>query len=85
MTRPAEIHAVPEADDPILVELVEELTDQLQAGVPVDLSAVVRYHPEHAAELRRLLPALRALAGADRSTDFSSPRAMASRIWPPSC
>jgi serine/threonine protein kinase/tetratricopeptide (TPR) repeat protein len=41
--------------------LVEELIDKLQAG-EVDVEGFLAAHPEHADTLRRLLPALRALA-----------------------
>jgi serine/threonine protein kinase/tetratricopeptide (TPR) repeat protein len=50
-----------------LAELVEELTARLKAGEPADLDACLAAHPEHAAELRRLLPALRLLADLSHS------------------
>ena len=50
-----------------LAELVEELTDRLQAGEPVDLEAFAREHPEQAEQLRRLLPALEMMADLGRS------------------
>jgi serine/threonine protein kinase len=53
--------------DPALAELVEELSNKLLAREGADLSAYLRAHPEHAEELRRLLPSLRALADVGRS------------------
>jgi serine/threonine protein kinase/Tfp pilus assembly protein PilF len=49
-----------------LAELVEDLTVRLQAGEPVDLEGVLRGHPDQAADLRRLLPALGMLADLSR-------------------
>jgi hypothetical protein len=59
--------ALPETDTPSrlddgLAEVVEHLTCRLKAGDAVDLDACLAAHPEHAAELRRVLPALRLLA-----------------------
>jgi WD40 repeat protein/serine/threonine protein kinase len=45
-----------------LAEVVEELTAKLKAGEAVDLKAYFLAHPLHAAELHRLVPALRLLA-----------------------
>ncbi len=45
-----------------LTELIEELTDRLQAGEVVDVDACVREYPQHAGPLRRLLPPLQVLA-----------------------
>jgi hypothetical protein len=50
------------AGDPLLAELIEEITDKLQKGEPVDLEAHIRQHSGHAEELRKLLPALHMLA-----------------------
>ncbi len=55
--------ADPAEGDPVLADLVERLTAQLQAGETPDLSACVRQYPEYADQLRGLLPALKALAG----------------------
>ncbi len=49
-------------DDPVLADLIEELTVRLQSGGEIDAEAVEREHPEYAAQLRELLPALQALA-----------------------
>ncbi len=51
----------------VLADLVENLTARLEAGAPIDLEAVLREHPEHAAELRELLPALALLADLSHS------------------
>src|SRR5262245_32267419 len=50
-----------------LAELIDGLAARLQAGEAVDVEAVAREHPGHAAELRRLLPALGALDELSRS------------------
>jgi eukaryotic-like serine/threonine-protein kinase len=66
--------AAPGADaEAGLADLVEELTARLKAGEAVDLDAYLQEHPGHAAELRRLYPALRLLADASRSGDLSCP------------
>jgi serine/threonine-protein kinase len=59
----------PASPSSILAELVDRLTAQLQAGAAVNWDAVERQHPEHAAELRRLRPALGALDDLSRSED----------------
>ncbi|HZY90173.1 MAG TPA: protein kinase [Gemmataceae bacterium] len=63
--------------DPVLAELVEEITDRLQAGEAVDIEAYVARHPERADELRRLLPALEmlAVAGGSRGPQGPTPAA----------
>ncbi len=48
--------------DPILAELVEEITNAIQAGEPVDLAAYERDHPEQMEQLHKLLPAIEILA-----------------------
>jgi serine/threonine protein kinase/Flp pilus assembly protein TadD len=53
--------------DPVLGRLIDVLTARLQAGEAVDAEAVAREHPEYAAELRGLLPALAALGELSRS------------------
>src|SRR5262245_31428373 len=49
-----------------LAELVERYTDRLQRGEPINLDELSRNHPEQADALRRLLPALQALAELER-------------------
>jgi serine/threonine protein kinase/Flp pilus assembly protein TadD len=48
--------------DPVLAELIEELTNKLHAGEPVDLDAYAAAYPDQAQGLRDLLPALQVLA-----------------------
>jgi eukaryotic-like serine/threonine-protein kinase len=64
------------SNDAALVELVEEITNRLHAGEPVDLEACVAAHPEHADDLRQLLPALHVLAALSGSNG-EMPRPMA--------
>jgi serine/threonine protein kinase/Tfp pilus assembly protein PilF len=59
--------------DPGLADLVEELTAKLQEGEPVDVDAYLAEHPEHAEQLRQLVPALRVLADVSRSGGISGP------------
>jgi len=53
--------------DPAVAELIEDLVTRLQAGEAVDVAAVIAAHPQHADQLRRLLPAVEALAQLGRS------------------
>jgi serine/threonine protein kinase len=57
--------------DARLAELVEEWTDRLQAGEPVDISACVRKHPEYGPQLRELLPAVQMLAEVGSAAESS--------------
>jgi hypothetical protein len=50
-----------------LADLLDDLVCQLQAGQAVDVETLIEAHPQHAAELRRLLPAMPALADLDHS------------------
>jgi serine/threonine protein kinase len=67
MMKPAEVHEPKEADGKELADLVEEFAARTQAGEPLDLEDYVRAHPAQADELRRLLPAVQALAELGRS------------------
>jgi serine/threonine protein kinase/Tfp pilus assembly protein PilF len=58
--------AAPTAD---LDLLVDQLTDRLRAGEAVDFDAVLRGHPEHAADLREILPALALMVGLSWSAE----------------
>jgi hypothetical protein len=48
--------------DPVLVQLIDELADRLQAGESVDWDAVAREHPERAEQARKMLPVIAAMA-----------------------
>ena len=61
MSRANGILASGEAD-PILVQLIDELADRLQAGESVDWDSVAREHPEHVERARQMLPAIAAMA-----------------------
>jgi serine/threonine protein kinase len=67
MNRPAPTGASASAGEQALGILIDEVTAKLQAGIPVDVEAYVREHPEHAEALRRLLPALGLLADLGQS------------------
>src|SRR5262249_31387053 len=58
----------------LLEELVEEITNKLQAGEPVSLEAYALAHPELAGLLREVLPALQVLAEVG-SADAADPEA----------
>ena len=45
--------------DPVLDQLIEELTNKLQAGEPVDISTYALHYPDHAETLRRVFTAAR--------------------------
>src|SRR5579884_4281784 len=52
------------ASNPVLDELIAEITDKLQAGERVDVERYAAEHPDLAEELRRLLLAVELLAAA---------------------
>ena len=56
-----------EVDDQVLIDLVDEIANQVQAGLPVDVEAYLAAHPVHADRLRQLLPAVEVLADLGRS------------------
>jgi serine/threonine protein kinase/Flp pilus assembly protein TadD len=56
-----------------LAELIEELSARMEAGEPIELQALLDAHPEHAAELRHLYPALQLLANFSRSGEANLP------------
>ena len=51
-----------EAAGQVLDELVDQITQKLQAGEPIDLEVHVRRHPELEGQLRKLLPGIQMLA-----------------------
>jgi tetratricopeptide (TPR) repeat protein/tRNA A-37 threonylcarbamoyl transferase component Bud32 len=53
--------AVSNNADPILDELLAEFANKLQSGERVDVNAYAEEHPEYAARLRELLPAMQML------------------------
>src|SRR5579872_4328862 len=79
MTRRPETSAPPsrsEAPDPVLDALVEEFAQRLQQGEDPSIDELARRHPDHAERLRRLLPAVQALAnfsGSAESRDGCEP------------
>ena len=48
--------------DPVLAEWAAELADRIRAGDPVDQESLAAQHPEHAEQLRQLLPTIRMMA-----------------------
>jgi serine/threonine protein kinase len=62
MKSPSPLSRPSAAKDAALAGLMEEITNRLNAGEPVDVEAYAAAHPGCAEELRRLAPALVALA-----------------------
>jgi hypothetical protein len=73
MTASGSVAARTSSADPALNDLIDELTNKLHAGEPVDLDAYVAEHPDHADSLRRLFPALQVLADLSHSGTTSFP------------
>ncbi len=53
----------------LLAELLERVTARVRAGEPADFDGLLAEYPEHAEELRRLMPAVQLLADLSRSVD----------------
>jgi serine/threonine protein kinase len=73
MTLRGSILTRPRSADPLLADIVEEVTARLQAGEVIDWEGYAQRYPDKADQLRALLPALQMLAeaassGAARST-----------------
>jgi hypothetical protein len=62
--------------DPVLDQLIEEFTNKLQAGEPVDVSDYLCRYPEYAETLRQALSALEVLGALGRSLAAVSGRAI---------
>ena len=60
-------------NDPVLVELFEELTNRLQAGETIDLESYVRKYPDQKQTLESFLPAIEVLVGLGRSAALAQP------------
>ncbi len=54
-------------DDASLEDLIEECTNRLQRGEPVDIDELARLHPDQTERLRRILPSLQMMADIGRS------------------
>ena len=61
--------------DPLLADLMETVTAQLEAGETIDVEALVREHPERAEDIQHLIQAVRGLAVIGRTvgTDGAAP------------
>ena len=53
----------------LLAELLERVTSRVRAGEPADFDGLLAEYPEHAEELRRLMPAVQLLADLSHSVD----------------
>jgi serine/threonine protein kinase/Flp pilus assembly protein TadD len=67
MTASVKSPALSNDADPVLDELLAEFANRLQGGDPVDVEAYAQEHPEYAAALKRLLPAMQILVEFERS------------------
>src|SRR5262245_17886375 len=56
------------AEDPVLIDLIDQIARKLQAGEPIDVEGYTRAHPQHADRLCRLLPAVQMLTDLGHST-----------------
>ena len=54
-------------EDPVLIDLIDQIARKVQAGELVDVEAYTKAHPEHADRLRRLLPAVQMLTALGHS------------------
>jgi serine/threonine protein kinase len=73
MTGSSGVASASSSIDRVLVELMDQVADRLQAGESIDVEELARQHPEHAERIRQLLPAARVLAELERSKAGSSP------------
>lgn len=55
-------------DDPVLTDLLEELSKRLEAGEVIDLESYASRYPGHADELYALVPVLARLAGLSKTS-----------------
>jgi len=60
--------------DTSLELLIDELTDRLQAGESIDFEAYAQVHPDHAEQLRKLVPALEMMVHLKRSAVLGAAR-----------
>src|SRR5262245_6244212 len=60
--------------DPSLELLIDELADRLQAGELIDFEAYADQHPDHAEQLRKLVPALAMMVHLKRSAVLGAAR-----------
>ncbi len=66
------LNAAVDETDLALADWVAELVERLEAGEPVDMSAVAAAHPERAEELGRVLPTIRRMVSFGRSVARST-------------
>ena len=55
--------------DPLLAELMDTITTQIEAGATIDVEALIRAHPDRAEDVRRLVEAVQSLAVIGRSIE----------------
>src|SRR5262245_2552498 len=67
MIKPFDVLGQLRKEDAELAALVEAYAGRLQAGDACDVDAYVKEHPDHAEQLRRLLPAVQVLADLERA------------------
>ena len=76
------IDYLPDDDIPAeLSDLIEKFIEQLQAGQKVDLETAIREHPEHADDLRRMVPTLQLLVNTQAPGPEAPPVEPTSARW----
>ena len=65
-----------ECDDPRLADLVDAITEKLQAGQPIDLAAYAAEYPEYAERLQNWIAALKAIVDLGESFSPAGSRVM---------
>jgi hypothetical protein len=71
------------AADAVLDALLDEFVDGLERGDNPSVEEFVQRHPDHAAQLRSLLPAARLMASLGARTGSRASRAIADHPVPP--
>src|SRR5262245_7685077 len=71
-------------EDPVLIDLIDQIARKVQAGEPVDVEAYTRAHPQYADRLRRLLPAVQMLTDLGQDRGLGEARGLGGDGPPPS-
>src|SRR5262245_9762933 len=71
-------------EDPVLIDLIDQIARKVQAGEPVDVEAYTRAHPQYADRLRRLLPAVQMLTDLGQARGLGEARGLGGDGPPPS-
>ncbi|RIK74919.1 MAG: hypothetical protein DCC67_15940 [Planctomycetota bacterium] len=69
-------------DDPRLVELIDEITQQLQSGAAVDAQQYIERYPEYAEQLNNWLTVMRAMVELGESVGTARPARRSASVHP---